>query len=64
MKVVMTSNCDLENRRGEEYVVAGPGLSAADAEVACRRFREDPWRPAEDWFEVREDEHPLRRFKS
>ena len=63
MKVVRVSNYDDEGPRGSQRVMAGPGLSAEDAETECRRLCDDPRRYDEDWYVVKEDDYVLYKFE-
>jgi hypothetical protein len=63
MKVVRVSNYDDEGPRGDERVVAGPGLSTLAAAETCLRMCVDPHKNDEDWFEVKDDDYQPRVFE-
>jgi hypothetical protein len=63
VKVIRVSNYDHEDHRGNQRLVAGPGLSVEEAESACKFMCDDPNRSDEDWFRVVADNHVLYRFE-
>ena len=62
MKVIRVSNYDHEDWRGDQYVVAGPGLSPEQAEVECELRCGDRRRSGEDWYRVVPDDYKLFKF--
>ncbi len=63
MKVIRADNYDDEGPRGTQRVVAGPGLTAAEAEAIAKRLNDDPHRSEYDWFRVVKDEYVLYVFE-
>jgi hypothetical protein len=64
MKVIRVSNYDHEDWRGDQVMVAGPGLSQEEAEAVCGRCCDDPGRSEEDWYRVVQDDYVLFKFEA
>lgn len=63
MKVIRVSNYDHEDSRGDQWVVAGPGLSRDEADAVCARLCKDPKRSDEDYYRSVPDNHELYKFE-
>jgi hypothetical protein len=63
VKVIRVDNYDDEGPRGNQRLLAGPGLSPEVAEVVARTLNECPARLDHDYYRAVTDDYELWRFE-